>query len=131
MVSIFSSKNKVFKARSQERDARTDYDRLAAIAIAIDEAIRAAETERNGLSKRVEDILARAAVSMGNGTDEYLYREDLDTRHLNFSEKEIANGQRRVNELIRTVEQFQHLRTVLIERFPDFKLVKREAKTRS
>jgi hypothetical protein len=33
---------------------------------------------KSGLNRRVEDMLARAAVTFGNGTDEYLEREALD-----------------------------------------------------
>ena len=35
----------------------------------------------SGLSRRVDDVLARAAVTFGNGTDEYLEREALNNYH--------------------------------------------------
>ncbi len=69
------SGEKPFKARSAERDAETDHMRIAPIVAAIDAALSDAEREQAGLNRRVDDALARAAVTFGNGTDEYLERE--------------------------------------------------------
>ena len=60
-----------FKARSADRDAETDRARVGSILEAIENVLHAAEQEQSGLSRRVEDVLARAAVTFGNGTDEY------------------------------------------------------------
>src|SRR5437868_13253428 len=59
-----------FKARSADRDAETDRSRVGCLLAAIENALRAAEQEQSGLNERVEDVLARAAVTLGNGTDE-------------------------------------------------------------
>src|SRR3981081_2147498 len=64
-----------FKARSADRDAETDRSRGSSILEAVEDALHAAEQEQSGLGRRVEDVLARAAVTMGNGTDEYLERD--------------------------------------------------------
>ena len=61
-----------FRVRSAGRDVDTDRSRVSSILGALDVAIREAEHEQSGLSRRVEDVLARAAVTFGNGTDEYL-----------------------------------------------------------
>ena len=110
-----------FKARSADRDAETDRSRVASILTAVENALHAAEQEQSGLSRRVEDVLARAAVTLGNGTDEYLEREALDSHHQDLFSSEISNGQRRLKELASEITHFKFLKTAILSRFPDFK----------
>jgi hypothetical protein len=110
-----------FKARSPERDAETDRDRIGSIMAAIDAALQAAESEQAGLSRRVEDVLARAAVTIGNGTDEYLEREALDSHHQDLFDAEILNGQRRLKELLAEIAHFKFMKAAVLSRFPDYK----------
>jgi hypothetical protein len=112
---------RAFKARSTERDAESDRLRVSSILAAIDDALSAAELEQLGLSQRVEDVLARAAVTQGNGTDEYLEREPLDSHHQDLFGIEISNGQRRLKELAATITHFKFLRVAMLSRFPDFR----------
>ncbi|MGY8679145.1 hypothetical protein Q2941_15290 [Bradyrhizobium sp. UFLA05-153] len=109
----------VFRARSPERDAETDRTRIEAIMDAIENALQAAEREQEGLNRRVEDVLARAAVTFGNGDDEYLEREALDKHHQDLFDKEIQNGQRRLKELGSSIAHFKFLRAAMLSRFPD------------
>ena len=88
-----------FRARSAERDAETDRGRIESVLGAIDGALRASEDEHAGLSGRVDDVLARAAVTVGTATDEYLDRESHLTHHQALFDEEVANGQRRLKEL--------------------------------
>jgi hypothetical protein len=108
-----------FKARAATRDISTDQARLIAIAKAVENAIATAEAERAGLDRRIEDILARAAVTFGNGTDEYLERDALRTKHQDLFDIEIKNGQRRLTELKSQIEHLKFLRIVMITRFPE------------
>jgi cell division protein FtsL len=110
-----------FRARSVERDAETDHSRVGAILRAIENALLAAEQEQSGLSRRIEDVLARAAVTLGNGTDEYLEREPLDSHHQNLFGVEIANGQRRIKELATSITHFKFLKAATLSRFSDVK----------
>src|SRR3984893_2193894 len=110
-----------FKARSADRDAETDRLRVSAILEAIEKALHAAEQEQSGLNRRVEDVLARAAVTFGNGTDEYLEREPLDNHHQDLFSTEISNGQRRIKELATEIAHFKFLKAAMLSRFPDFK----------
>jgi hypothetical protein len=110
-----------FKARSAERDAETDRARIASIVTAIEAALQAAEGEQSGLGRRVEDVLARAAVTLGNGTDEYLEREALDNHHQDLFDTEISNGQRRLKELATEIAHFKFMKAAVLSRFPDFK----------
>ena len=111
-----------FKARSADRDAETDRSRVSSILAAIESALNAAELEQSGLNRRVEDVLARAAVTMGNGTDEYLEREPLDSHHQDLFGTEISNGQRRLKELATTITHFKFLKAATLTRFPDYKV---------
>ena len=110
-----------FRARSADRDAETDRSRVGSILETIENALHAAEQEQSGLSRRVEDVLARAAVTVGNGTDEYLEREPLDSHHQDLFGTEISNGQRRLKELASSITHFKFLKTALMSRFPDVK----------
>jgi hypothetical protein len=110
-----------FRARSAARDAETDRSRVSSVLDAIENALRTAEQEQSGLNRRVEDVLARAAVTFGNGTDEYLERDPLDSHHQDLFSIEISNGQRRLNELATTITHFKFLKATMLSRFPDFK----------
>ncbi|WP_441279520.1 hypothetical protein AB7783_28840 [Tardiphaga sp. 172_B4_N1_3] len=110
-----------FRARSAERDAETDRERLDYVLSALDSALSNAEAEQAGLTRRVDDVLARAAVTFGNGDDEYLTREKLDSDHLDLFETEISNGQRRLRDLAVSISHFKFLKTAMLSRFPDYK----------
>jgi len=110
-----------FKVRSPERDDETDHERVASIVNAIETVLRAAEAEQKGLSQRVEDVLARAAVTGGNASDEYLDREPLDHHHQGLFSEEIANGQQRMKSLVDTIGHYKFLRAAVLSRFPNYK----------
>lgn len=112
---------RVFKARSAGRDAENDRSRVASIAQLIEQSLTAAEAERAGLVRRLDDVLARAGVPLGNDTDEYLTREAHDSHLLDQLEAEISKGQRRLEELTSNIAHFKFLMAALLARFPDFK----------
>jgi len=114
--------NNYFKARSAGRDTETDHARAASVFRSIEDALDGAKAEQAGLKSRIDDVLARAAVTLGNDSDEYLTRDPEDNHYQSLLNTEIANGQRRLNELGVTIGHFQFLKTALITRFPDFKL---------
>jgi hypothetical protein len=118
--------NNGFKARSAGRDTETDHARAASIFRSIDDALKGATAEHAGLTSRVNDVLARAAVTVGNDSDEYLTRNPEDSYYQNLLGTEIANGQRRLNELAVIIGHFEFLKTALITRFPDLKLPERK-----
>lgn len=110
-----------FRARSPARDAEADHARIEPIMAAIEEALQAAEREQSGLNRRVEDVLARAAVTIGNGDDEYLEREPLDNHHHDLFDTEIQNGQRRLKQLNSSIAHFRFLKAAMLSRFPEFR----------
>lgn len=113
---------KPFKARSAERDAETDQSRIASIIEPIEKALMDAQREQLGLSQRVDDALARSAVTFGNGVDEYLEREALDNHHQDLLAADISNGQRRLKELANTISHLKFVKAAILTRFPDFKV---------
>ena len=117
----FRREDKAFKARSAERDAATDRVRIEAVITAIDAALQEAEREQAGLNRRVDDALARASVTFGNGTDEYLEREPLDNYHQDLFAADISNGQRRLKELASTISHLKFVKAAMLTRFPEFK----------
>ena len=110
-----------FKVRSPRRDEDTDRQRVAVVMNAIETALQAAEGEQKGLNERVEEVLARAAVTVGTASDEYLDREPLDTHHQGLFSEEISSGQRRLKSLADTITHFKFLRAAVLSRFPDYK----------
>jgi len=110
-----------FRTRSGRRDSETDHERVASIARSIESAISAAEAEWTGLNARINDVLARAAVTSGNGDDEYLTRDSVEKHHQNLFDAEVINGQQRLAALSESIKHFKFLRAVLSTRFPDFK----------
>jgi hypothetical protein len=109
-----------FRVRSADRDAETDRLRIGSIVSAIDSALYEAENEQSGLNRRVDDVLARAAVTLGNGTDEYQDRDSLDNFHQDLFTFEISNGQRRLKELAAAITQFKSVRAAVLSRFPSY-----------
>ena len=117
---VFAARSDQFRARSLERDAETDRERIRSVIQAIERAMQAAENERDGLKGRVEGVLARAAVTIGTASDEYLDREPHRNHHQNLFDTEIINGQRRLDELAKLIGHFKFLRAAALSRFPDY-----------
>src|SRR6202042_3082901 len=101
---IKSWANSFFKTRSADRDAETDYSRIEPVFRSIGQALKAAEAEHSGLDNRMQDVLARSSISLGNGSDEYLDRDPADSNLLNLFDREILRGQRRLEELSQQVK---------------------------
>ncbi|MBT1517516.1 hypothetical protein KIP88_45380 [Bradyrhizobium sp. SRL28] len=111
-----------FKARSSSRDTESDRARATSIFRSIEDALEGAMAEQAGLKSRIAEALARSAVTLGNDSDEYLTRDPEDNHYQNLLGNEIAEGQRRLNELEVTIRHIQFLKTALVTRFPDFGL---------
>lgn len=110
----------IFRARSAVRDNETDKRRLSPISRSIDVAIASAQSEKEGLERRVHDMLDRAALATGYGYDEHLARDRQDEADLTVFDKEIANGETRIQNLVVSISHLEFLRTSFNERFPTF-----------
>ena len=78
-----------------------------------------AEKEKVALGRRVDDALARAAVTMGNDTDEYLDRDPRDDYHQSLFNLEISNGERRLSELATMISHLKFIKSAMLTRFSD------------
>jgi len=122
--SFLKTRKSYFKTRSAGRDNETDRIRATSIFRAVEDALEGAKAEQAGLELRIDDALARSAVTLGSDSDEYLTRDPEDNHFQNLLGTEIADGQRRLNELGATIRHFQFLKAALITRFPDFEFGK-------
>jgi hypothetical protein len=107
-----------FKVRSASRDTETDRTRVNSIFRSIEEALEGAKAEQAGLKARIDDSVARSAVTLGNDSDEYLTRDPVDDHYQNLLGTEMAEGQRRLTELEVTMTHIQFLKKELVTRFP-------------
>jgi hypothetical protein len=89
------------------------------IAHAIEDALKAAETERRIFTSRVTDAVSRSAVSLGNGTDEYLERESLDSYHLDLFDTEIHDRNKYLVRLDQDIDHLKLLARSLLHGFPE------------
>jgi hypothetical protein len=112
--------NEYFKTRSAARNAEIDHARVTTIFRAIEDGLEGARAEQAGLKSRVDDAIARSAVTLGNDSDEFLTRDPEDNHYQNLLGTEIADGQRRLKELEVTISHIRFLKTALVTRFPDF-----------
>ena len=106
-----------FRTRSENSDHRTDLTRVTQVIKAIDEALSASKTERDGLGRRISDAISVASLLVGNDTDEYVERETVDSCRLREYEAEIANGRKRLEHLDYAIGQFESVKAELIARF--------------
>ncbi|MFC0242351.1 hypothetical protein [Rhodopseudomonas telluris] len=123
MFKLFTRKkpDAMFRARAPERDHRSDALRIASISDSIEDALQASRTEHAGLERRLNDVLARAAMTLGNDADEYLDREPANTELQNVFSFEIANGERRLRDLETNIRHFEALKAALEASFPHHK----------
>jgi hypothetical protein len=113
-----SGNNKVFRARSPERDKSGDRETILPIKAAIDSALSRAEAEHGGLKKRFDDVTARASMVAGNESDEYLSRDASDTSRLGGYESDMQRANFRLKELAETITHLKFIRAAFQTRFP-------------
>src|SRR6185437_14338923 len=96
-----------FRIRSPERDRGADRSRIKSVIEAIESALTSAESERDGLNNRIEEVLGRASVTVGNASDEYLDREPYRSHHQDLFDSEMAKGEERTRELSAMIVHFR------------------------
>jgi hypothetical protein len=95
--------------------------RISFLIAAIDYLLHAVETEKLSLSRQVDDARSRAAVTMGDGTDEYLDREPLSNQHQILLNAELSSGERRLKQLTTEITHFEFIKAAVLSQFPDHK----------
>jgi hypothetical protein len=86
---------------------------------ALQKVLDDAEKEKVGLGRRVDDALARSAVTLGNDTDEYLDRDPRDDYYQTLFNSEISNGERRLSELATMISHLRFIKSAMLTRFSD------------
>jgi hypothetical protein len=110
-----------FRTRAPARDREADNQLVGQVASAIDEALQKVEAQRDGLKRRLDDVISRAAIVGGNDLDDFLTRDEARSTLLAASDGEIARGQVRLKTLDEQLSHFRFLKSALRTRFPDFK----------
>lgn len=127
LVEFFKSRTETFRTRSGDRDRQTDTARIAKIMEALDEALDGSRAERGGLDRRLGDVLARAAISGGNGDDEHLTRDSSAIDRLKAFDAEIKGAQHRLESLDQHIAQFETLKREVISRFPEWQAMPKQS----
>ncbi len=109
-----------FRTRAPGRDQELDNELVGRVASAIDQALEEVESQRDGLKRRLDDVIARAAVVGGNDLDDCLTRDEARASLLADSDSEIARGQARLKTLDEQLSHFKFLKAALQTRFPEF-----------
>jgi hypothetical protein len=110
---------KLFKARAAGRDAKIDRARLLPIQQSIEAALASAEAEHSGLSRRINDVVARIAVTLGNDSDEYISRDPRDNENQTLLDHQIIVENKRLGQLVEMISHLEFLQTVFRARFQD------------
>jgi hypothetical protein len=121
MLALLSRKRAHKVSRTRSVNCESDLARVDLVSRSIEWSLRAAQAEQAGLIQRLEEIMARALIPLGNGTDEYLTRDAVDNRRLDRLEQEILKSESRLQQLANQIAHFKFLGTALTARFPDFR----------
>lgn len=110
-----------FRTRAPTRDQELDDHLIGQVASAIDQALQKVQAQRDGLKRRLDNVIARAAIVGGNDIDDFLTRDEARSTLLAASDSEIARGETRLKTLDEQLSHFKFLKAALQTRFPDFK----------
>lgn len=118
MIAFFRSRIGPFRTRSTDRDRETDRLNIGRVTKAIDQSIANLAAEHEGLNRRLQDVTSRAAIFAGNGSDDYIEREQAASERLSVLDAEVKNAQARLDELSHGIAQLEGLREDMKARFP-------------
>jgi hypothetical protein len=107
-----------FKARSPARDHELVRKLVGRVETALHQAEREIAAQRDGLQKRLDAIVTRAAVIGGNDIDDSLTRDVADAAVLAASDVEIARAESRLKTLEEQLSHLAFLQDALHARFP-------------
>jgi hypothetical protein len=107
-----------FGTRSLARENELIGTLVSQVAAALDHAVREVEAQRDGLTRRLDAVITRAAVIGGNDIEESLTRDETDAAVLAASDVEIARAEARLKILDEQLSDFAFLKSALQSRFP-------------
>jgi hypothetical protein len=108
-----------FRTRAPARDEETDNEVVGQVASAIEKANAMLGAQRDGLRRRLDDVIARSAIVGGNDLDDCLTRGEGDLTLLAASDKEIERCEARLKELEEQLSHLEFLKAELQKRFPN------------
>jgi chromosome segregation ATPase len=103
--------------RSALRDRESDDARISSIRAVIQAAIRSAETELSGLSRRLEAAMADAATAYQSVDDSYAGRATADEARISSAESRLVAAQQRSTDLRHHIGRLQELEDVVKAKF--------------
>jgi len=118
LETFFRKPSLSFKARSPERDAELVETQVNNVSSALHHAVREIEAQRDGLRRRLDAVITRAAVIGGNDIADSLTRDEADSAVLAASDVEIARAEARLKTLEEQLSHFTFLEAALRSRFP-------------
>ena len=118
LETFFRKPSLSFQARSPERDAELVETQVNNVSSALHHAVREIEAQRDGLRRRLDAVITRAAVIGGNDIDDSLARDKADAAALAASDVEIARAESRLKTLEEQLSHFTFLEAALQSRFP-------------
>jgi hypothetical protein len=118
LENFFRKPSLSFKARSPTRDNELIETLVSQVASALHYAAREVEAQRDGLTRRLDAVITRAAVIGGNDIDDSLTRDEAEATVLATSDVEIARAEARLKILDEQLSHFNFLKSALQSRFP-------------
>ncbi len=120
LVEFIRTRTQGFRTRSPTRDKATDRTYVSQVNTAIGGVLGKLESERAGLKQRMADVMSRAAITAGNGDDEHLTRDAIESDLLDGFESEMKRGQRRLVLLDSNISRFRVVQETLEAEFPEY-----------
>jgi hypothetical protein len=113
LENFFRKPSLSFKARSPARDNELIETLVSQVESALHHAAREIEAQRDGLRRRLDAVITRAAVIGGNDIDDFLTRDGADAAVLAASDAEIARAEARLKVLKQQLSSFEFLEAAL------------------
>jgi hypothetical protein len=107
-----------FKARAPARDDELIKTMVGRVSSALHHAAQEIQAQRDGLRRRLDAVITRAAVIGGNDIDESLTRDEAEAAVLAASDIEIARAEARLKILDEQLSHFIFLKSAMHSRFP-------------
>jgi predicted nucleic acid-binding Zn-ribbon protein len=101
--------------RSRTRDKETDLARVSAIRTATRSALAEAKSEAAGLERRIEEVRASLAFSLGDEDGSYFEREAENETEIASLEGQLLKAERRVRDLELHVRKLAEIDRLLDE----------------
>ena len=118
---LFGGPSLSFRTRSPERDNERIGALVDQVGSTLERAAQEIEAQRDGLRRRLDSVITRAAVIGGNDIDDSITRDKIDAAVLAASDVEIGRAESRLRILEEQLSHFNYLKAALYSRLPTAK----------